>query len=433
MAENNAKHKFSEIKVSERKSKSLPRLVGLTPKITRYNGDLAAFASAASVGNRFVFGTMSASNDLTTNINSNFLAGWEDGLDINGYPTEQWFNAVSFTNGQLLAYLHQVGMAEYNAAQSYYIGSYCNYNGVLYASQTDSNVGNTPSSNPSQWRSVGASGLAWDTTQTYNAGDFVSYAGVLYASLIANNSANIPSSSPSAWNSIYNSPALTGIPTAPTATAGTNTTQIATTAFVANAAGFATGDIKHSLSASPIAGWLVWQNGSIGNAGSAATLLADASALALFTLIWNNTTQGNCPVMPSGVRGASAMDDFTALQSIGLPNVDGNTLVNLVGSYALGATFGEASNTLTSGQQANMPVSATITGSGSGVVTTTVYDTAGNVGGLGSGDGNNGAVRPNPTVSVTSITGTATGTATGGGAPVENRQPSTAVYMHIKL
>lgn len=37
-----------------------------------------------------------------------------------------------------------------------------------------------------------------------------------------------------------NSPSLTGVPTAPTATAGTNTTQIATTAFVQAAAGLAT-------------------------------------------------------------------------------------------------------------------------------------------------------------------------------------------------
>ena len=38
-----------------------------------------------------------------------------------------------------------------------------------------------------------------------------------------------------ATNSVLASPSLTGVPTAPTATGGTNTTQIATTAFVAAA------------------------------------------------------------------------------------------------------------------------------------------------------------------------------------------------------
>ena len=45
------------------------------------------------------------------------------------------------------------------------------------------------------------------------------------------------------------SPALTGTPTAPTATAGTNNTQVATTAFVANAvAGGSGGGITNSKS-----------------------------------------------------------------------------------------------------------------------------------------------------------------------------------------
>lgn len=45
-----------------------------------------------------------------------------------------------------------------------------------------------------------------------------------------------PSSAP-AWTNVLVSPAFTGTPTAPTATVGTNTTQLATTAFVQTAAG----------------------------------------------------------------------------------------------------------------------------------------------------------------------------------------------------
>ena len=45
------------------------------------------------------------------------------------------------------------------------------------------------------------------------------------------------------------SPALTGTPTAPTAAAGTDTTQVATTAFVTAAISSALGDIETALAA----------------------------------------------------------------------------------------------------------------------------------------------------------------------------------------
>lgn len=58
------------------------------------------------------------------------------------------------------------------------------------------------------------------------------------------------------------SPALTGTPTAPTATAGTNTTQLATTAFVAAAltGGVSTAQISDSAPASPTHGMLWWDS-----------------------------------------------------------------------------------------------------------------------------------------------------------------------------
>lgn len=62
------------------------------------------------------------------------------------------------------------------------------------------------------------------------------------------------------------SPALTGTPTAPTATLGTNTTQIATTAFVASAVSGGGGGgvtISDSAPVSPSSGQL-WYNSSNG-------------------------------------------------------------------------------------------------------------------------------------------------------------------------
>jgi hypothetical protein len=153
-------------------------------KIDRYNGNLAAFASASLAGERVVFGGDTTSDDLTTNITAAWLRGWALGLDENGFPTEQAFNAMGFVAGQLLSYLHQAGVPEYNALQVYYIGSFCNYDGILYKSLIDDNVGSQPDTGTTQWQSI------------------------------------------------YTSPALLGEPTAPTPEAGDDSTKIATTAFV---------------------------------------------------------------------------------------------------------------------------------------------------------------------------------------------------------
>ena len=154
------------------------------PKITRYTGNLDAFASTALSGERNIFGEETESDDLTENITSKFLRGLEDGLDTEGFPTMQWFNAAFFVSTQLSSYLHQAGVAEYEPLQIYYTNSFCNYNGILYASLTDDNTGNSPDSSPSEWKSI------------------------------------------------YESPELTGTPTAPTAAPGNDSTQIATTAYV---------------------------------------------------------------------------------------------------------------------------------------------------------------------------------------------------------
>ena len=61
---------------------------------------------------------------------------------------------MSFTATQLIAYLHQTGVAEWDNAQEYHKGSFCNVSGVLYKSKTNTNVGNDPTSNPDDWKSL---------------------------------------------------------------------------------------------------------------------------------------------------------------------------------------------------------------------------------------------------------------------------------------
>lgn len=122
-------------------------------KIDRYNGNLEAPASAALGTERTIFGTGSQSDDLTDQFNAFLLRGWGI-VGPSDQPTLQDFNAMGFTLGQIHAYLHQMGVAEYNAAQEYHTGSITNVAGVLYVSLVDTNVGNAPASSPTQWRNA---------------------------------------------------------------------------------------------------------------------------------------------------------------------------------------------------------------------------------------------------------------------------------------
>lgn len=113
-------------------------------KITRYSGNLLAFASAALANERTVFGdTLTESDDLTANVTLDFLRGWGI-VGPDESPNREDFNALAYTLSQFLAYLHQTGVAEYDAAQEYNIGSWTTDGGVLYVSLVDANIGNDP-------------------------------------------------------------------------------------------------------------------------------------------------------------------------------------------------------------------------------------------------------------------------------------------------
>ena len=91
-------------------------------KIDRYGGNLEAFASEAIGQERTVFGTETFDDSLTAQINALFRRGWGIVAPADA-PKLQDFNALGYTTTQVLAYLHQMGIAEWNAAQEYYEGS----------------------------------------------------------------------------------------------------------------------------------------------------------------------------------------------------------------------------------------------------------------------------------------------------------------------
>ncbi|HEX7126428.1 MAG TPA: hypothetical protein VF406_11770 [Thermodesulfobacteriota bacterium] len=121
--------------------------------------------------------------------------------------------------------------------------------------------------------------------------------------------------------------------------------------------GFTTGDVKPTLKAVADPGWVMLNDGSIGNASSGATTRAHADTEALFTLLWTNVTNSWCPVQDSMgtpvARGASAAADFAANRRLVLPKALGRAL-GAAGAGAgltarsLGQILGEEAHALTS-------------------------------------------------------------------------------------
>jgi len=142
-------------------------------KIVRYNGNLVAFASGAPGTERTIFGEVTQANDLTSQITPDFIRGWGI-VGPSDQPALEDFNGAMYTHGQLLAYLHQIGVAEYNAAQEYHLGSFSNVSGVIYVSLINNNTGNAPATSPAQWRSQSQHGISRHITN----GSFTVPAGV---------------------------------------------------------------------------------------------------------------------------------------------------------------------------------------------------------------------------------------------------------------
>lgn len=114
---------------------------------------------------------------------------------------------------------------------------------------------------------------------------------------------------------------------------------------------FTTGDTKLTYKVAADAGWVMMNDGSIGNAASGATTRANADTEALFTLLWANIINTWAPV--SGGRGGSAAADFAANKTLTLPKALGRALtVSGTGAgltaRALGENLGEEKHALTS-------------------------------------------------------------------------------------
>lgn len=109
------------------------------------------------------------------------------------------------------------------------------------------------------------------------------------------------------------------------------------------------GDIKATYKTVADSGWVMLDDGTIGNASSGATNRANADTSALFAVLWNNVGNSFAPV--STGRGVSAAADFAANKTITLPAALGRVF-GVAGSgsglttRSLGQTVGEEAHAL---------------------------------------------------------------------------------------
>lgn len=120
---------------------------------------------------------------------------------------------------------------------------------------------------------------------------------------------------------------------------------------------FTTGDVKLTLKTTADAGWVLMNDGTIGDASSGATTRANADTSALFALLWNNTADAECPV--STGRGANAAADFAAHKTITLPLSLGRALAcygsgSGLTARALAKTTGAETVTLTAAESGSV-------------------------------------------------------------------------------
>lgn len=91
-----------------------------------------------------------------------------------------------------------------------------------------------------------------------------------------------------------------------------------------NISPFSTGDAKLTMKTSADSGWVIVNDGTLGNAASGGTCRANADTINIFELLWTNYADAQCPV--SGGRGGSAAADFAANKNIKLPLMLGRAL-----------------------------------------------------------------------------------------------------------
>ena len=153
-------------------------------KITRKTGNVEPFATNSGIRHAFNDPT-TTSDTLDDNVNSDLLTGWGAIGGVGSKPRQADFDAMGFTVGQYIAYLHQMGVPEWDSGQEYHTGSVCQRGGRIHLSLTDTNVGNDPTlTQGTAWSNQSGGQPTWTTPRkigtTYNLDVDETGGGVTY-------------------------------------------------------------------------------------------------------------------------------------------------------------------------------------------------------------------------------------------------------------
>jgi len=200
-------------------------------------------------------------------------------------------------------------------------------------------------------------------------------------------------------------------------------------------AAFTTGDIKQTFKSVADAGWVMMNDGTIGDGSSGATTRANPDTQALFALLWANIADSWCTLYAAGTttqtgRGASAASDWAAHRHILLPKALGRVFATAgsgsgLSSFALGSRGGVESVALglnhvpphahtvsiPNHTHPGAPTGNSVIGGGGGFSSS--YGSGGSTGAAGAFSGNTGSA--------------------GSGEAHSNIQPTTYCNVMVKL
>lgn len=137
----------------------------LTRVLQKIFGSTADTAELGVIGSEDAGAAATSSNLDTIQSLSQFLAGlFAITSGGTGLPKLQDFNSLFLLITSQLKYLYQAGIPEYHPSENYYANiSIVQSGGIVYVSKTGTspspNVGNTPSSSPTNWRPIGGKTL----------------------------------------------------------------------------------------------------------------------------------------------------------------------------------------------------------------------------------------------------------------------------------
>lgn len=199
---------------------------------------------------------------------------------------------------------------------------------------------------------------------------------------------------------------------------------------------FTTGDLKSTWKTVADAGWILANDGNIGDGSSGGTTRANADTQALFILLWTNFSNSLAAV--SGGRGASAAADFAAHKTISLPKVLGRVQgIAGTGASLTARTHGDATGsetvTLVTGNLPPYTPSGSITNGAitfNGTISATVGGAINRMAVGDSGTAGSSTAILQPQQAASTFTGTAQG---GTSTPAQIMQPTYWVNVMVKL